>query len=373
VTRAAARREAAPDTQDISRRSALPPNPDGANIAASWYVATRSGLLRTRPHRMRLFEREVVLWRDGAGVARCFAAHCPHQGANLGLGDVVDGELRCPFHHWRFDGHGVCTAIPGVSRIPSTARTRSYPTREAYGFVWVWYGTPEPLFELPDFPPMTDDKGSYAGFFYDDRTTGTVRQLLENAVDHQHFSALHGLDLDDVDFRVLGDQAEASDNGCPVSAEDAWFGVWFAGTPWRPPLRRSPLAWITAVVATFAMGRRMELLVDGWPGGQRFTAYVDGTEVYKVLMGIVPEGNRATRQVGWAGVRRTGRWYRTALNYLLFYVQNRAGTSQDVPIYDSTRSAQPVVYVRYDNGLVRFRRYYQAWVERAADERAAGS
>lgn len=367
-------RAAAPRPGAGAARSspALPVNPDGANLAASWYVAMRSGRLTVGPHRMRLFDREVVLWRDGDGAAHCVTAYCPHQGANLGLGDIVDGDLRCPFHHWRFDGDGVCSAIPGVSRIPPTARLRSFPTCEAYGFVWVWFGTPEPLFELPDFPPMTGKSGRYVGFFYDDTTTGTVRQLLENAVDHQHFSALHGLGLEDVDFRVLGDQVEASDNGRPVSRDDAWFGVWFAGRPWRPPLRQSPLAWLSAVVATFAMGERMELLVDGWPGGQRFTAYVDGTEVYKVLMGIVPEGDRATRQVGWAGVRRTGRWYRTVLNYVLFYVQNRAGTRQDVPIYDSTRTAQPVVYVRYDNGLVRFRRYYQAWVERVTDDETVG-
>ncbi|MBW1600780.1 Rieske 2Fe-2S domain-containing protein [Streptomyces sp. JJ66] len=347
---------------------AAPPNPAGANIAASWYAAIKSSRLGKGPHQMRLFGREVVLWRDRKGVARCVAAHCPHQGANLGLGDVVKGELRCPFHHWRFDGNGVCSAIPGLSRPPTTARISSYPTREAYGFVWVWYGTAEPLFELPEFPALTERPRRYLGFTYDDGTSGTVRQLLENAVDHQHFSALHGLALEEVDFRVLAKQSEAADNGPPLTRDDAWFGVWFSGRPWRPPLRRSPLGWITGVVSTFAMGRHMQLLVDGWPGGQRFTAYVDGTEVYKVIMGIVPEGDRATRQVGWAGVRRTGSWHRTLFNYVLFWVQNRAGTFQDVPVYDSTRNAQPTVYVRYDNGLLRFRRYYQSWVDRATDE-----
>jgi hypothetical protein len=52
-------------------------------------------------------------------------------------------------------------------------------------------------------------------------------------------------------------------------------------------------------------------------------------------------------------------------NLVLFWVQNRAGTWQDIPIYDSTRTAQPTVYVRYDAGLMRFRRYYQHWVEQA--------
>jgi len=357
------------DTQErrAGKSPALPANPGGMNLAAAWYVALRATRLKTGPYRMRLFGREVVLWRDRDGQPHCVAAHCPHQGAHLGLGDVVDGTLRCPFHHWRFGGDGVCTAIPGLSKIPTTARLQAFPTREAYGLIWVWFGTSEPLVELPDFPPMTDQSGEYVGFYYDDATTGTVRHLLENAVDHQHFSALHGLALEDVDFRVLKSQHEAADNGRPLDCDDAWFGVWFAGAPWRPALRDAPLARISAVVSTFAVGQRMQLLVDGWPGGQRFTAYVDGQEIYKVLMGTVPEDDRVTRQIGWAGVRRTGRWYRTLANLALFYVQNRAGTLQDIPIYNSTRTAQPTVYVRYDNGLLRFRRYYQRWVERAGN------
>ena len=350
--------------------AALPDNPDGLNLAAAWYVAVRSSRLRRRPHRMRLFGGEVVLWRDAAGRPRCVSAYCPHQGAHLGLGEVIAGELRCPFHHWRFRGDGVCTAIPGGARIPTTARVAAFPTREAYGLVWVWFGGPEPLVDLPDFPPMTERRGEYVGFHYDDATTGTVRHLLENAVDHQHFSALHGLSLEDVDFRVLKHQREAAANGRPLDRDDAWFGVWFAGDPWRPALRVAPLARLSAIVSTFGAGRRMQLLVDGWPGGQRFTAYVDGREIYKVLMGTVPHDDRTTRQIGWAGVRRTGRGYRTLINLLLFYVQNRAGTRQDIPIYDSTRTAQRTVYVRYDNGLLRFRRYYQTWVDRVGGGRA---
>lgn len=343
----------------------VPDNPGGLNLAASWYAAVRTSELGRKPLSRRMFGRDLVLWRDQHGQPRTLPAHCPHQGAHLGLGKVVDGAVQCPFHHWRFGGDGRCVSIPHLDKIPGTAKLQPYPTAEAYGYVWVWYGTVNPLFDLPDFPPMTSASDDYVGFHYDDDTTGTVRHLLENAVDYQHFSALHGLDLDGIDYRVLTDPADAADNGAALSRRDAWFGVWFAGRPARPPVRQRPLTLLSAVISTFAMGERMELLVDGWPGGQRFTAYVDGQEVYKVLMGTVPVDDRRTRQVGWAGVRRTGRWSRTLMNLVLFWVQNRAGTWQDIPIYDSTRTAQPTVYVRYDAGLMRFRRYYQHWVEKA--------
>lgn len=348
------------------QRSGRPATPPGLHLAASWYVAVPSRTLRRSPVALDLFGRELVAWRDGAGRAVVMERFCPHQGASLALGVVNGGTLRCPFHAWRFDGAGSCVSVPGLERIPPTARVRTYPVQERYGFVWVWYGSAEPLHELPDFPPLAADRGDYLGFRYEDVTTGTVRHLLENAVDYHHFLTLHGLGLRDVDFRVLDDRASAAANGAPVVPAEAWFGVRIHGRLPRPNPLRHPYKWLIAVLATFGIGEQFELLVDGWPGGQRFTFSVGGQEVYKVLMGITPTGDRATTQLGWAGVRRTGTSWRTLFYLALFYAQNRAGTAQDVPIYDTTVTDGAATYVRYDNGVMRFRRWYQSWVDRAA-------
>jgi len=345
--------------------TALPRNPAGPNIAAAWYVAMPSARLRRRPQALDLFGRPLVAWRDGGDRPVVMSRWCPHQGASLALGRVTGGTLRCPFHHWRFDTTGSCVAVPGLDRIPPTARVRGYPTVERYGFVWVWYGTPEPLYDVPDFPPLARDRGRYVGFCYADRTTGTVRHLLENAVDHYHFRTLHGLALRDVAFTVLNDHDEAAANGAPIRPRSAWFGVRIRARLPRPPVLRHPWVWFTSVVSTFGVGEGFDLLVDGWPGGQRFTFSVEGEEIYAVLMGVTPTGDRDTTQVGWAGVRRTGRAWRTAARLALFWVQNRAGTRQDVPIYDTTVTDDTALCVRYDNGVMRFRRWYQDWVERA--------
>lgn len=345
--------------------AALPANPAGPNIAAAWYVAMPSARLRRRPQALELFGRQLVAWRDGGRRPVVMTRWCPHQGASLALGRVAGGTLQCPFHHWRFDGTGSCVAVPGLQRIPSTARVRSYPTVERYGLIWVWYGTPEPLYDVPDFPPLARDRGRYAGFRYADRTAGTIRHLLENAVDHYHFRTLHGLTMHDLSFTVLDDPDEAAINGAPIGPRSAWFGVRVQARLPRPPILRHPYIWLTSVVSTFGVGEGFDLLVDGWPGGQRFTFSVDGEEIYAVLMGVTPTGDRDTTQIGWAGVRRTGRPVRTAVRLALFWVQNRAGTRQDVPIYDTTVTDDAAVYVRYDNGVMRFRRWYQDWVERA--------
>jgi phenylpropionate dioxygenase-like ring-hydroxylating dioxygenase large terminal subunit len=343
--------------------SSLPPNPSGINLAASWYIAVSSAELGARPRALELFGLPLVAWRDGAGQPVVMPRYCPHQGASLALGKVVDGCLRCPFHHWRFAASGACVDIPGAERVPATAHRLPYPTIERYGYIWVWYGGTEPMFELPDFPALEAGRREYIGFRFSDSTTGTVRQLLENAVDHRHFSALHGLSLESTRFRFLRDQAEARDNG-PEICDDAWFGAWFEGTMkmWSP--FDSPLEWVRSTVATFASGTQFQLLVDGWPGGQRFTAYIDGQEIYKVLLGITPTAERQTTQRGWALVKKTDKRWKTLFYFLLFYAQNRGGTAQDIPIYNTTAAGGNNIYVKYDNGVLRFRKYYQWWVDR---------
>jgi nitrite reductase/ring-hydroxylating ferredoxin subunit len=351
-------------TREVSQPVQLV-DPVPGDLAASWYVALPSRQLRRRPVALQLFGRDLVAWRDRAGKPVVAPRYCPHQGASLALGTVTDGNLRCAFHGWVFDGSGTCVQIPGSEQIPVTARLRHYPSAERYGYIWVWYGTPDALFPLPDFPALGEHRDQYVGFRYTDRTTGTARQLLENAFDSYHFQTLHGLSLDRTEFRMLRDQAEASDNGPPIPA-DAWMGAWFEGvaTPGHPV--RDPARWLMARAATFAAGRSFQLLVDGWPGGQRFTGYVDGREFFKVLLAITPVADRVTTQVGWAGTPRTTSGnLRTLFNLVMLYGQSRAGTRQDIPVYDTTQADAGTLRTPYDNGVLRFRKYYQAWVDRA--------
>ncbi|OJF12086.1 Rieske-like 2Fe-2S protein [Couchioplanes caeruleus] len=90
----------------------------GLNLAASWYVALPSNRLRRTPKAITLFGRRLVAWRDGSGRPSVMARACPHLGASLADGKVVDGTMRCAFHHWRFTGDVVCMAVPGADRIP---------------------------------------------------------------------------------------------------------------------------------------------------------------------------------------------------------------------------------------------------------------
>src|SRR5689334_13093376 len=84
--------------------------------------------------RLRYFGRDLVLYRTEGGQAQVLNAHCPHVGANLGVGGTVVGEyLQCPFHNWRYDTAGRCREIPYSAHIPDGALVGTWPTEERSG------------------------------------------------------------------------------------------------------------------------------------------------------------------------------------------------------------------------------------------------
>jgi 3-ketosteroid 9alpha-monooxygenase subunit A len=138
--------------------------------------------------------RDLVLFRGESGAAHAFDPWCPHLGAHLGVGGQVVGDtLRCPFHHWRYDGSGRCIEIPYARRIPPAAKLRAWPLSERHGLLFVWYHPDgaAPSWEIPAVPEW----GS-PGW-----TEPTVRrfevrshpqEMAENTVDPAHFRFVHG-------------------------------------------------------------------------------------------------------------------------------------------------------------------------------------
>lgn len=52
-------------------------------------------------------------------------------------------QLECPYHGWRFNGSGGCTAMPSTIHCRGV-RVAALPCVERDGFVWVWPGEGEP-------------------------------------------------------------------------------------------------------------------------------------------------------------------------------------------------------------------------------------
>jgi 3-ketosteroid 9alpha-monooxygenase subunit A len=113
---------------------------------------------------LHYFGVDLVLFRTEGGVANVFDAHCPHLGAHVGYGGVVEGDcIRCPFHGWLFDSEGVNAEIPYSDRAFVGAKLRKWMVLEVHDLIFVWHDPNggNPTWTLPEIPEYSDLKNYY--------------------------------------------------------------------------------------------------------------------------------------------------------------------------------------------------------------------
>lgn len=133
----------------------------------------------------------VIVYRgpDGAPVVQ--SAYCPHMGADLACGELVEGQVRCPYHFWKFAADGKCAEIPDETIIPGVVKIYNYPTAEAWGFIWAFNGE-TPTYGMPEFPNVAEDELIYRAYHRGPRPIeGFIGS--SNIVDFQHLKTVHGI------------------------------------------------------------------------------------------------------------------------------------------------------------------------------------
>ena len=166
-----------------------------------WYVVARSRDLRATPLARKVTGRQLVVFRDGAGQARVLDGICPHRGASLAHGRVVDGCVACPYHGWRFDGAGQCTHIPAhgeTRKVPRGFTTESFPVIEQQGLVWTSVGTP--VAPPPRYAALDDP--ALATYCYELTAPVVFDWWVENALDFAHLPFVHSRTIGDEDSLI---------------------------------------------------------------------------------------------------------------------------------------------------------------------------
>lgn len=123
-----------------------------------WHpVALTSGLAPGTANGTRVLGREIVVWRDGKGIAHAWDDRCPHRGMRLSFGFVRGDEIACLYHGWRYDAAGRCRHIPAHPDLvpPETIRVPVHETMECLGMTWVRTG-PAPAVALPEERTVTE-------------------------------------------------------------------------------------------------------------------------------------------------------------------------------------------------------------------------
>src|SRR4051794_9148835 len=116
--------------------------PVGGTVPSGWTPVLPSDQVTSAPVSVAHAGRDWVLVRLAAeDPVSVFPAHCPHRLVPLAAAAVVDGQLQCRYHGWRFDAAGACTDVPSApedSHIPPRAHLIDVPqVRETDGLIWL--------------------------------------------------------------------------------------------------------------------------------------------------------------------------------------------------------------------------------------------
>lgn len=173
-------------------------------IRDQWYVVLRSKELpRGKTLGVTRLGEKMVFWRESSGQPVCQVDQCPHRGAALSAGRLVDDHVQCPFHGFEFDGSGRCRYIPAngkASQTPRAMQVRTYAAREAHGYIYIWWG--EERQEYPALPWFDDLDSSFSTIDLIDHWSVHYSRAIENQLDVFHLPFVHNSTIGRGNFTI---------------------------------------------------------------------------------------------------------------------------------------------------------------------------
>ena len=160
----------------------------------AWYVACTPEEIDDKPLGRKICDEAIVFYRGSDNMVAALEDFCPHRGAPLSLGSVVEGKLVCGYHGLEMGCDGKTIAMPG-QRVRGFPAIRAYPVIERYGFVWVWPGDPAQADEakLHRLEWAESPEWAYGGGLY--HIGCDYRLMIDNLMDLTHETYVHATSI----------------------------------------------------------------------------------------------------------------------------------------------------------------------------------
>ena len=201
-----------------------------------WYPLARSRDLKPGKTLGAHFAGDpIVLVRPAADARQtavfALADRCAHRQVPLHLGVVKGERLACDYHCWTYDRGGRCVTVPYLDKAKSLPNgVRSYPTREAYGLIFVFTGDADKAASVP-FPDVpSPGNPHYRTRVLDRRIDCHYSFMHENLMDmnHQflHRSLMGSIRATPLDLREGDDWVEVDYTFARAGGKQP-MGEWF--------------------------------------------------------------------------------------------------------------------------------------------------
>ncbi len=211
---------------------------------APWLLAHTSILENNKPHKISLYDKDYVMWKDIRGNINAIENACPHLGAMLSAGwceAKSDGTstVVCPFHALEFDSQGR-TILPGSNKqtLPQLAPLELIIQGD---FIWS-YGGCEPKLPIPNILNEIAASYEFVGQTADCSVETDLRSMLLNMHDYNHQNGTHRkiFKITEVQFERFIDKGHHS---------HAYYQMPTAPSSWREKLDNPSLLLMPKVLS----------------------------------------------------------------------------------------------------------------------------
>jgi phenylpropionate dioxygenase-like ring-hydroxylating dioxygenase large terminal subunit len=129
-------------------------------------------------------DTSIVLFRDRLGICHSFLDFCPHRGVPLSMGKLINDQIICAYHGWRFASDGSCLEIPALKK-PYSACLKPINLLEKDGLIFARLSGDDNQ-ELPSLTLQ-----GYRRFYWERNVQGDLIDMLENLLDATHTPYIH--------------------------------------------------------------------------------------------------------------------------------------------------------------------------------------
>lgn len=164
---------------------------DNMSFLPGWYaICTSARLKQAQPLPLRVFGRELVLWRTTGGETVLMDDRCPHRGAKLSPGRSAS-TIVCPYHGFEFSPQGDCVLVPETGCPSKNLTVRVHPVREQHGLIWLYHGPDEATHQDEKIHWFSDVDETFSISSFDQTWNTHITRCIENQLDYAHLAFVH--------------------------------------------------------------------------------------------------------------------------------------------------------------------------------------
>ncbi|MBS0405029.1 MAG: aromatic ring-hydroxylating dioxygenase subunit alpha [Proteobacteria bacterium] len=159
-----------------------------------WYALCPSSFVKEKPVSLQRLGTHLAVWRGTDGKVHALEDRCPHRGAKLSQGTILNDTLKCPYHGVEVRCDGVATSVPASPgcKLEGSHSTFNYHVAEVADTLFVYNAskpvdTPPPL----TLPPELADDAQFSRFLCYVEWKCDYRYVLDNVLDPMHGTFLH--------------------------------------------------------------------------------------------------------------------------------------------------------------------------------------